>query len=201
MDQRAKFCYKLFRVGQQRTTNNVHGWTMTAWGRMGSVLLLQACLAGAAGAATIQYSATNLGGSSWEYSYLVSNDTLGAPLEEFTVFFEVGLYQNLALTGSPADWDSVVVQPDDQLPDDGYLDSLAQVAGIAVSGSLGGFSVSFDFLGQGTPAAQPFDIVDPDTFAVLESGTTTVVPAPAGLWLAMTGVGMIAARARKRSAS
>jgi hypothetical protein len=158
------------------------------------------CLAGPASAATIDYQVNNLGGSSWEYSYTITNDTLSAALEEFTIFFAVGLYENLAVTASATDWDSLVVQPDTGLPDDGYFDALAEAAGIPVSGSLGGFKVSFDFLGAGTPGAQPFDIVDPATTGVLESGTTTVVPAPAAGWLLGTGVlALVAGRRRLRA--
>jgi hypothetical protein len=151
-------------------------------------------------AATIDYEATNLGGNSWQYNYVVTNDTLGAPLEEVTIFFDVTLYENLAVTASPPDWGSLVVQPDTLLPADGFFDSLASVAGIPVSGSLGGFSVSFDYLGTGTPGAQPFDVVNPTNFQVLESGTTiAVIPLPASLWLLISAFGCLGFSARRLS--
>jgi hypothetical protein len=156
------------------------------------------CLVGPASAATIDYQASNLGGNSWEYSYTITNDTLGAALEEFTIFFEVGLYENLAVTASATDWDSLVVQPDGGLPDNGYFDALAQGGGIPVSGSLGGFKVSFDFLGAGTPGAQPFDIVDPDSFVILESGSTAAVPAPPAGLILLTALASLAGRLRRR---
>lgn len=173
----------------------IRGWLCSA----ACAVLAPLCLIGSASAATISYQASHLGGTSWEYSYTITNDTLGVALEEFTIFFAVGEYQNLAVTASPIDWDSVVIEPNDQLPDDGYFDALAQVAGIPAGASFGGFKVSFDFLGVGTPGSQPFEFVDPDTFAVLESGNTTVVPLPAAGWLLGTGVlALVAGRRRQR---
>jgi hypothetical protein len=153
-------------------------------------LALSALLVSPARSATISYTAMNLGGSTWEYSYTVINDTLGADLEEFTIFFDVALFENLAVTNSPNDWDSLVVQPDSGIPADGFFDSLALGAPIAASDSLGEFSVSFDFLGAGTPGAQLFAVVDPITFATLESGVTisSVVPVPGGIWLLLSGL-------------
>ena len=63
----------------------------------------------------------------------------------------------------------------------------------------GGFAVQFTWLGAGTPGAQPFEIVDPDTFQTLESGSTTVVPLPATGWLLGWATGLIAWRARNRA--
>jgi len=153
-------------------------------------------LASAAQAATVSYSAANISANAWTYTYTVANDTLGANLEEFTVFFDLGRYANLVVVTSPADWDSLVAQPDPGVPASGFFDSLALGAGIAPAASLSGFVVSFDYLGSGTPGAQPFDIVNPVTFETLESGTTTVVPLPGTLWLLLTGVASLVSLGR-----
>lgn len=153
-------------------------------------------LASVAQAATVTYSTTYISANTWEYTYTVANNTLGANLEEFTIFFDVARYENLAVTGSPVAWDSLVVQPDPFLPDNGFLDSLALVAGIAPGASLSGFAVSFDYLGSGPPGPQPFDIVDPATFATLESGMTTVVPLPAAIWLLLAGLAALGVSGR-----
>jgi hypothetical protein len=105
-------------------------------------------------ATSVTYDVQNLGGTTWEYTYTVANDTLGVDIEEFTIWFELGLYENLVATATPADWDPLAIDPDPGIPDDGFYDALALVAGITPGGSLGGFSVSFDFLGAGTPGSQ-----------------------------------------------
>ena len=138
--------------------------------------------------ATITSLATNVTGSTWVYDYTVNNDSLGLAIEEFTVFFDPVLYQTLSVAGSPVDWDSIVVQPDLQLPDDGFFDLLALAGGIGVGSSLSGFSVQFEYMGLGTPGTQPFDIVNPANFQTLESGTTQVVPVPAAVWLLISGI-------------
>ncbi len=161
--------------------------------------LLCLVFAGSVSAATITYSTTNVTGNTWLYDYTITNDTLGTPLEEFTIYFDVALYANLVVESSPTDWDPLAVDPDPLLPDDGFFDSVALISGIAPGDTLSGFSVSFDFLGAGMPGAQPFDIVDPNTFAVLENGFTTpatVVPVPAAVWLFGSGLLMLAGRLR-----
>ena len=115
---------------------------------------------------TIEYTIENLGGSSWQYNYTVINTGADA-LEAFAVYFDFGVYENLDLISSPADWDPLVIQPDLGLPDDGFVDSLAFAAGVAPGEMLGGFSVSFDFLETGTPGDQFFDIFDLNTVDIM----------------------------------
>jgi len=156
-------------------------------------------------ATSISYDVSSLGGTGWEYTYTVANDTLGADIEEFTIWFDLALYGNLVATATPADWDPLVIQPDPGLPDDGFYDALALVAGIAPGDSLGGFSVSFDYLGRGTPGAQLFEVIDPATFDLLDDGTTVraaagpgpspAIPEPAtGLLLGMGLAGLLVGR-------
>ena len=154
-----------------------------------------ACLmfffAGSSSATTVSYDVTNISGNTWEYSYTVNNDTLGFAIEEFTIFFDYTAYENLISTAAPSGWDPLVIQPDTGLPDDGFYDALViSGSGIGVGGSLGVFSVQFDYLLGGTPGSQAFDIVDPFTFDVLDSGFTqaSTVPVPAALWLFGSGI-------------
>ncbi len=154
--------------------------------------------AGSANAASLSYTATNLGGSNWRYDYDVRNDSLAGTIAEFTIYFAIGQYANLAVAGAPAGWDPLVVQPDAGIPDRGFYDALALTSGIAPGGHLAGFAVTFDYLGTGAPGAQPFDIVDPVTFEVLSSGTTTAVPVPGAAWLISAAVLAGARRARRR---
>jgi len=154
-------------------------------------------------ATTVSYTVNNLGGTNWEYNYSVSNDTLTTDIEEFTVFFDVALYQNLALVAAPSGWDPLVIQPDLSLPDDGFYDALALSGGITPTNSLGGFRLSFDYLGTGTPGSQAFDIVDPVTFAMLDSGFTqaAAVPVPAAGDLFLGGITLLMSLLTRRRAT
>ena len=131
-----------------------------------------------ASATTILYNITNTSGNTWEYMYTVKNDILSVDIEEFTIFFDSSLYENLVATTTPIDWDPLVIQPDLGIPDDGFYDALALVFGISPGEILGGFGVQFDFLGIGTPGSQAFDIVDAFTFDLLDSGITTLASVP-----------------------
>jgi len=142
-------------------------------------------------ASTITTESSNIFGNTWENTYTISNDTLATNIDEFTIFFDVNLYKNLALIAAPVNWDPLVIQPDPALPDDGFFDALALGTGIVPGDVLGGFIVQFDYLGAGYPRnSQLFDIIDPLTFAVVSSGTTVVtgIPLPAAIWLFGTGI-------------
>ena len=141
-------------------------------------------------ATTITYDVTNISGDVWEYNYTVNNDMLGVDIEEFTVYFDFGVYDNLSFASAPATWDPLVIQPDSfqGTNDPGFYDALALSAGIAPGNSLGIFSVRFDYLAAGTPGSQYFEIVDPFDFSVLDSGQTSPVPIPAAIWLFGSGL-------------
>ena len=126
-------------------------------------------------AAVITFDASNVGGNTWQYDYVVANDSLGSDIEEFSIFFAPGSYENLSVFGTPVDWDSLVVEPDVEIPDDGWLDALALAGGIAPNSSLGGFSVRFDWLGQGAPGSQEFAIIDPSAASNLRLSQPTRV--------------------------
>jgi len=124
-------------------------------------------------AATISYSVQQLSGNRWTYEYDVSAQASDSEIREFTIFFDRNLFSHLQVMDTPAQWDSLVVQPDQALASNGFFDALALGAGLAPGDSVGGFRIAFDFLGTGTPGDQSFDIVDPDTFETLSSGRTS----------------------------
>lgn len=148
-------------------------------------------LSTSAGATVVVYEVDNVGGSTFEYRYVVENDGT-EDVEEISIYFDVGLFENLRMASAPVGWDPLVLQPDPLLMDDGIYDALALVPGIPPGGVLGGFSVWADFLGTGVPGSQRFEILDPVSFDVLDSGFTRLaavdVPEPASLWTASFGL-------------
>jgi hypothetical protein len=174
------------RSAEMAATTVVH-WAGRVSNGDGAPLAIKALLCGwlaattllvapLASATLISYDVSNVAGSTWRYDYTITNDTLASAIDEFTVFFDLGVYANLSVAASPASWDSLVVQPDPGLPDNGFFDALALVTGIASNASLGGFSVRFDWLGVGSPGSQSFQIVDPVSFAVQDAGSTALRP-------------------------
>lgn len=161
--------------------------TMSALG----ILLLLACSVESANATTITFDVANLGGNTWEYNYTVINDTLGVPIEEFTIYFDPASYGILSPGPAPAGWDPLVVQPfNDPFDPRGFYDAFALFAPpISPGDSLGGFTVTFEYLLAGTPGSQLFEIVtfNPLSFdlQVIDSAQTipAVVPLPAAAWL------------------
>jgi hypothetical protein len=78
----------------------------------------------------------------------------------------------------------------------GEFDFFEFTHGIGPGAKLGGFDVRVDFLGQGTPRAPPFAVVDPGNFSNLDSGLATPSQ-PIGVdepgTLALLGAGLLAA--------
>lgn len=131
----------------------------------------------------IRYEVSDIGSGQWEYIYTVENIGLSGGIEEFTIWFDYGLYDNLAVTTpeTPPEWDQIVWQVEPVLEDPGGYDAVATNLNIAMGTELSGFSVSFDWLGQGNPGSQYYEIIDPIDFHTIESGWT--VPEPATLFL------------------
>ena len=154
-------------------------------------------------AAAVTYQAVALGGDAWRYDYVVKNDGSPAAIEEFTIFFDVGLFADLAVAASPADWDPLVAQPDPALPADGFFDALALGAGL-LDGEEALFSVTFTYSGPGAPGAQAFHVVDPASFDVIERGLTSAavaLPEPGTLPLLLVAAVVLLALGRRRRIS
>jgi len=132
----------------------------------------------------------------FEADFTVTNDMLSVPIEEFTIFFPVGEFENISILSTPAGFDPLAIQPDPGIPDDGFIDFLALGTPINPGLSVSGFVAMFTFLGSGSPDSLMFDIIDPNTFDVLQTGTVAFsgvgappeVPLPGAVWLMLSGL-------------
>jgi hypothetical protein len=168
--------------------------------RLAAAIVLIAA-SGTAAATVIRYNLMNLDENRWEYRYAVENSTLSEPIEEFSIYFDLGpdssvLHADLTVTGMPAGWDGLLLRPDPRLPHAGLFDALAIGGGIDSGLALDGFAVQFTWFGVGAPTLQRYEILDPRTFGVIESGFTvegtpppTHIPEPSMLMLFATASG------------
>jgi hypothetical protein len=149
----------------------------------------------------IRYQTSDLGSGRWQYTYDVTNISLTVPIEEFTLWFDYGLYTNLAIkTPDPpaSNWSEIVLQPEPVLQDDGAYDAkvLRLRWGVGIDEMVSGFAVSFDWLGDAVvPGAQFYEIIDPVTYQTIDSGYT--IPEPATIFL--LGLGSLALRVKRKT--
>ncbi len=170
--------------------------------RILGALILALCVQ-TASATLIEYELTPTGGNNYRYEYTVTNDgSLGAgvALEWFAILFDPALYDETSLTivtANPpaADWDELILGSG--LLIDAAYDVFALGGGIADGDSVSGFAVEFTWLGAGMPSAQPFEIYDPVSFSVIETGVTAA-PEPGTLALLFLATLAAAAIRRKR---
>jgi len=156
---------------------NKHGLTPMRKAVATLALSLAAALAVApdARATIIGYDAANVSGNTWLYSYTVTNDNAdGGAVSVFDILFAADLFANLDLVSLPFGWAGGAFEPG-TIDDDGLFIGVTLPFlgfGIDQGETLGGFRVRFDFLGAGTPGAQLFQILDPYTLRVVETGAT-----------------------------
>lgn len=175
----------------------------TLW--LSTLLASASFLAAPAYAIQISYDLASLGGNQYRYTYTVTNDgSTGGAVELFDILFNPAIYDELSLAIVTADppasaWSEQFIASGILIP--AAYDALALSGGIPISSSETGFAVEFAWLGVGTPGSQGFEIYDPTTFDLLETGATTatVVPIPAALPLISTALlSLVGFRHRRR---
>lgn len=177
--------------------------SLRALTRAAALVLSLSYATGIATAASVSYTATSLGGTSWRYDYTIDNSAPSVAFDQFTIYFDPGLYSGLTAPTAPTDWDPIAIQPDTAIPADGFFDAINLGVSLVDGQVLGGFAVTFDWLDSGTPGAQPFDLLDSATLRVLASGRTTSldgqpIPAPASALLAVLALALLPVGRRAR---
>ena len=146
------------------------------------ILTLVGSLVSAKAFTGITYGLSSLGGNQWQYSYSVNNNTIGAPITDFLVYFpdvsssEYSYYTLLGGTGSGGF--SFVTPP--VQPSAPNLGGFAEFSGgsIPVGNTLSGFTVDFSYTGSASLGSQSFEVYDSSTFDLLDSGRTTPQGSP-----------------------
>lgn len=143
----------------------------------------------------ISFTLEDAGAGRWDAVYEVENVGLPASIQQFSIWFDRDLYQNLSIN-TPSflntDWDerffaALIIPPLE--PSDGFYDALALGEGVSLGQSIKGFTISFDWRGEGVPVlGQPYEIYDPQYLqSPLYEGITTYLPEPGTLLLLVTG--------------
>ena len=164
-----------------------------------SFAVLFSCPAAASILYTVAPAGPGAGANDWVYSYTVANDG-AVPIKEFTIWFDFNLTARLSVVASPSSWDTIAIQPDAQIPADGFMDALSAGSGLALGGVASGWAVGFTYFGLGTPGSQNFSIVDPITFATISTGQTvaSAVPEPTQSVLIAIGATFLLLVVRRR---
>lgn len=134
-------------------------------------------------AAEISFLNFWLGGTSWKTEYSVRNDVDPLEFDEITIYFDESAYSSLSVLSAPAEWDAIVIQPEPLIPASGFYDAL-KLTGNASAIVYDGFSISYTFLGLGSPGPQQYDLLRSSDLSITKSGfSIPAIPIPSALVL------------------
>jgi PEP-CTERM motif len=164
---------------------------------MAALALLGACWSAQAATVTGQLQQQDV--DTWQANFLVTNTDIAPDLSEITFFFEPA-YTQLNPVAAPSGWTWVTAQPDLSLGSGGFVDALAENGPGLSQGQHGLFSVQFDWNPSNTPVpVVTYEVRDPTSFAVLESGSiVSSVPEPSTWALMAAGSLLLIGAARRR---
>lgn len=166
--------------------------------RIAILTIAMVCLTVVGHATTIEYTATQISGPQWQYTYTVTGSF--ADGDFLSIDFDANTFADLQdPPPQVTDWDAIVFQADSALGSNGAFSAMALKGNPSLPVT---FTVLFNFLGMGTPGSQAFSIYNFDGDE-LESGTTILagqtapVPEPGTLLLLLSGAGALTRKFRK----
>jgi len=150
-----------------------------------SIVILHVTLSTTAHAIKVQYDLIPLGGEQYRYVYTVTNDGSlgdGVSVSLFDLVFDSASYQESSLaivTPAPlnSEWDEFLLSSIFDEP--AAYSAFSSTIGIAPGETVSGFAVEFEWIGGAAlPGKQTFQVFDPNTFELLEEGTTSFIDDP-----------------------
>lgn len=165
--------------------------------RIAILTVAMVCLTVVGHATTIEYTASQIAGTQWQYTYTVTGRSF-ADGDFLSIDFDANTFADLQNPPQVTDWDAIVFERSADLLSNGAFSAMALKDNPSLPVT---FTVLFNFLGMGTPGSQAFSIFGSD--GSMEDGTTILagqtapVPEPGTLLLLLSGAGALTRKFRK----
>ena len=146
-------------------------------------------------ATIISYEASYISGTTWEYSYTVSDHVFNTG-DNFEIVYELGSYENITDISHGSDWNVTTLDPVN-IPGWFSFNGIYNGTASANNSSLiDPFVVQFDWLGTQDPSTQTFNVYLAGSWIPDETGTTkpvgdTSIPEPSTILLIGSLLGFI----------